>query len=583
MRTATTPLVWLTVSVRYAHAAVSPNALVCLSCVGRNDVWLAIWYTYNRFGADFDIVFARSVPGSQGRNFSDIQVIASALQSDTGHDLDADVAGNAEGVFVAVWSSTGSFGEALGSDFDIVFARSEDDGVTWSAVSALHSHMASDDGADIKPIVRFSTSTPCVCVCVWQSSATLNGTAGSDEDVLYAYSLDAGVSWSAPAALSASMLADTTDDTLPSVLALPDAQPYNGSRFVALFGSEAGATGDPDVYSSETMIGVCGNGIVECGERCDPGGPYSLAAWGCCSEHCTLLSNATVCRAAVDADCDVAELCNGTSALCPPDDFVAQNVSCDTAAVCTARVCDGLGTCLPPHANFCICGDGVRSGPEECDDGNTLAGDCCSPTCLFEPATTVCRAATSACDKVENCTGVSSACPADGFKAAGDACEDGDYCTGGDICDALHICQGGTVALCHPPPSPPVVSSPPTASPVPPPPVLSSVTHTTTAKSQKPFVDETNVFFWLVILSIIVMMCVVGVALVLRMRHLRKRRLARDGEAPGEEKRAVVEEGAVDPDGSVANEKALRPGKAYVGLAHTPDGEAKTAFLVGVC
>src|SRR5206468_5095592 len=33
-----------------------------------------------------------------------------------------------------------------------------------------------------------------------------------------------------------------------------------------------------------------------------------------------------------------------------------------------------------------ICGNGFLDPGEQCDDGNTLAGDCCSPTCQFEPA-----------------------------------------------------------------------------------------------------------------------------------------------------------------------------------------------------
>ena len=32
-----------------------------------------------------------------------------------------------------------------------------------------------------------------------------------------------------------------------------------------------------------------------------------------------------------------------------------------------------------------VCGDGVRQPFEECDDGNTVTGDGCSPACLFEP------------------------------------------------------------------------------------------------------------------------------------------------------------------------------------------------------
>ena len=32
-----------------------------------------------------------------------------------------------------------------------------------------------------------------------------------------------------------------------------------------------------------------------------------------------------------------------------------------------------------------FCGDGVVNGSEQCDDGNLLAGDLCSPACIFTP------------------------------------------------------------------------------------------------------------------------------------------------------------------------------------------------------
>src|SRR5207237_3861935 len=37
-----------------------------------------------------------------------------------------------------------------------------------------------------------------------------------------------------------------------------------------------------------------------------------------------------------------------------------------------------------------ICGNGVVDLGEQCDDGNLVAGDCCSPTCQFEPAGQAC-------------------------------------------------------------------------------------------------------------------------------------------------------------------------------------------------
>ncbi len=62
-----------------------------------------------------------------------------------------------------------------------------------------------------------------------------------------------------------------------------------------------------------------------------------------------------------------------------------------------------------------VCGDGVVALPETCDDGNTLAGDGCSSTCMVEPGF--------------QCTGTPSTCTAtvcgNGVKEAGEGCDDG--------------------------------------------------------------------------------------------------------------------------------------------------------------
>jgi len=52
----------------------------------------------------------------------------------------------------------------------------------------------------------------------------------------------------------------------------------------------------------------------------------------------------------------------------------------------------GAAITLIVSAPPAMCGNAIVEGGEQCDDGNTAAGDCCSMTCLFEAAATVCRA-----------------------------------------------------------------------------------------------------------------------------------------------------------------------------------------------
>src|SRR5262249_43289865 len=56
-----------------------------------------------------------------------------------------------------------------------------------------------------------------------------------------------------------------------------------------------------------------------------------------------------------------------------------------------------------------ICGNGILEFGEDCDDGNHIAGDCCSATCHFDPEGSVCgddgaRCTADTCDGAGTCT-----------------------------------------------------------------------------------------------------------------------------------------------------------------------------------
>jgi fibro-slime domain-containing protein len=67
-----------------------------------------------------------------------------------------------------------------------------------------------------------------------------------------------------------------------------------------------------------------------------------------------------------------------------------------------------------------VCGDGTKAGGEECDDGNLIPYDGCSPTCVLE-------------SKCAN--GECSAVCGDGLKSSQEACDDGNTVSG-DGCSA---------------------------------------------------------------------------------------------------------------------------------------------------
>jgi hypothetical protein len=87
------------------------------------------------------------------------------------------------------------------------------------------------------------------------------------------------------------------------------------------------------------------------------------------------------------------------------------------------------------------CGNGVTDPGEDCDLGpaNGDPGSCCTASCTYESAGTVCRASADLCDEVEGCTGASGECPTDALKPAGETCR----AAAGD-CDVAESCDGSS-------------------------------------------------------------------------------------------------------------------------------------------
>ena len=179
--------------------------------------WVAVWSSTENLGGTIgteeDILVARSV--NDGASWTAPAALNTNAASDSGRDIDPQVTTDGLGNWVAVWSSDDYLGGAIGTDFDILYARSTDNGANWTLPAALNTFAANDSAFDIDPQV--TTDGLGNWVAVWQSDDSLGGTIGTDFDILIARSTDNGASWGTPVALNINAVGDTGFDVNPQV------------------------------------------------------------------------------------------------------------------------------------------------------------------------------------------------------------------------------------------------------------------------------------------------------------------------------------------------------------------------------
>jgi len=133
----------------------------------------------------------------------------------------------------------------------------------------------------------------------------------------------------------------------------------------------------------------CGDQLLDtqCGEVCEDTSPDGLDL-GCtpAAPHCL------GCQGCGNAVC-------GDGIVTPPETCDDGGLCYDSAVTCTTLT--WTTDCTEPHANGCyptdcdgcsatcqieviVCGDGIQQCDEECDDGNTVAGDGCDASCRIE-------------------------------------------------------------------------------------------------------------------------------------------------------------------------------------------------------
>ena len=220
--------------------------------------------------------------------------------------------------------------------------------------------------------------------------------------------------------------------------------------------------------------GICGNGIVEPSEECDPGGSLhvngdpTLATCttgndcffelSCCKFNCQYVGQGATC--ADDNDCTTNDHCDQVGQCI--GSFVANGSACDDGTFCNGTDSCQAGECTghagDPCAGNTNCVATCDEGADQCtstpfvpctDDGNSCTDDVCdgNAVCTHPPLAigAVCRPSAGFCDPAEVCLGGGVPCPSDVLLPNGTVCSD--MCTTGGVCQDGG-CTTGTPVDC---------------------------------------------------------------------------------------------------------------------------------------
>ncbi|MCK4657982.1 MAG: hypothetical protein KAV82_00535 [Phycisphaerae bacterium] len=157
---------------------------------------------------DTDILFALST--DNGENWTWPEPLNGNAATDSGTDWSPQLTTDGTGCWVAVWHSDDDLEGTIDPDGDILFAISTNDGADWTAPEPLHVSAAMDSGADQCPQV--TTDGNGRWVAVWTSDDDLGGTIGTDQDLLFAVSTDDGANWTTPEPLNGNATTDRKFD-----------------------------------------------------------------------------------------------------------------------------------------------------------------------------------------------------------------------------------------------------------------------------------------------------------------------------------------------------------------------------------
>ena len=174
------------------------------------------------------------------------------------------------------------------------------------------------------------------------------------------------------------------------------------------------------------VVAACGDGFTSGAEECDDMNGVSGDG---CENDCTFTCSG-------DGDCSDGNACTGTETCSDPGSVASR---CNPGTPLSdgdpcggGNICNG-GTCASPG-----CGDGIPTGSEDCDDGNSVDGDGCDNDCTWTCTRNRDCRDSDVCDGAETCSNPSSLMS---------RCNAGTPPADGTSCGSMRICVMGACVM----------------------------------------------------------------------------------------------------------------------------------------
>jgi hypothetical protein len=180
-------------------------------------VWIATWIrmsinrpahdfpgSFDMPTYDFDFVYSRSV--DDGMTWSPVVPIYTLADNTRNLNWSGELAIDESGTWLALWTSEDGLASAGGSGYHVVVATSNNDGADWT------------EPRPIDPVAR-GDSTPRIAsdghgnlLLTWSTRCDWGKTLGTDPDVMASLSTERGATWRVPTALNTNAVVDDWRD-----------------------------------------------------------------------------------------------------------------------------------------------------------------------------------------------------------------------------------------------------------------------------------------------------------------------------------------------------------------------------------